>query len=101
MEEWVMTTIRGRPSLWFLQQKYKPLEKTESIDETWVGRECIIIYRYPKKVAGNWHQNVLYYGRFSPGSYETHIWINDYNGHKGRISKSRLGGPRFAIYIPL
>lgn len=69
-----MTIIRGRPSLWILQQKYKPLEKTESIDETWIGRECIVIYRCPKRVAGNWHQNVLYYGRFSPGSYETHIW---------------------------
>jgi hypothetical protein len=102
MEEWMMNTIRGRPSLWVLREKYKPLETVErlSIDESWIGRECVVIYRYSKKIAGNWHQNILYHGLFSPGSYETHIWINDYNGHKGRVSKSRLVGSRFVIYIP-
>ena len=103
MEEWLMNTVRGRPSLWVLLQKYKPLgqEEMDFIDETWIGRECVVVYRYPKKIAGNWHQNILYHGQFSQGSYETHIWIKDYNGHKGMISKSRLKKPTFVIYIPL
>ena len=98
---WLMNTLRGRPSLTILRQKYRLLADVGTIDETWIDRECVVVYRYPEMVAGNWHQDVLYHGRFSTGSYETYVWIKDYNGREGRISKTRLAGPRFAVYIPL
>jgi hypothetical protein len=99
--EWLMNTMRGRPSLSTLREKYRIVLDTGSIDETWIGRACVIAYRYPEMICGNWQQDVLYYGRFAEGSYEKYIWIKDNKGYDGRISKARLETPRFVIYIPL
>ena len=90
----IMNSGCGRPSLAKLKSKYEKFENVQDIDESFIGKEVIVIYKYPKLLFGNYHQDILYHGVFSEGpvhTYETHIWIKDYKIIKpGLLSKKRF-----------
>jgi hypothetical protein len=90
----IMNSGCGRPSLCKLKNNYTKFENVQDIDESFIGKEVIILYKYPQLLFGNYHQDILYYGVFSNGpvhTYETHIWIKDYKVNKiGLISKKDL-----------
>ena len=90
----LMNSGYGRPSLSKLKNNYTKFENIQDIDESFIGKEVIILYKYPKLLFGNYHQDILYYGVFVKGydnSYDTHIWIKDYKISKpGMLSKKRF-----------
>lgn len=92
----ILHTGYGRPSLTKLRNNYKKFENVQDIDESFIGKEVIILYKYPKLLYGNYHQDILYYGVFSEGSlqkYKTHFFIKDYKQPKpGILSKKRFNG---------
>jgi len=89
----------GRISSWEMKQrKFSKVEDEDidKLDDSFIGKEVIILYKYPQLLCGNYHQDILYQGIFSEGlnniqTYETHIWIKDYKKSKpGLLSKKRL-----------
>ena len=90
----IMNTGYGRPSLTKLKNNYIMVNSIQDIDESFIGKEVIVIYKYPKLLFGNYHQDILHYGVFTESpvqTYNTHIWIKNYKNQKtGRISKKRF-----------
>jgi hypothetical protein len=95
----IMKSGCGRISSWEMKQrKFSKVEDEDidKIDDSFIGKEVIILYKYPQLLCGNYHQDILYHGIFSEGltkncSYETHIWIKDFKKSKpGFLSKKRL-----------
>jgi len=67
------------------------LEYIKNINESHIGNEVIVIYKYFTQLFGNFHIEVLYHGILVNGCYDNFIWIKD-NTHKkiGKISKKRF-----------
>jgi hypothetical protein len=88
MEDIIMNSGYGRPSLYKLQQKYKKICDISIIDDSFLGKEVIIIYKYINKLYGNWHQDVLYHGVLSQkpantsSAYDDYICVNHYKSNK-------------------
>ena len=92
----ILNSSYGRPSLTNIKNNYKKMDNVEDIDESFIGKEVIVLYKYPQLLYGNYHQDILYYGIFSKSpknDYENHIWIKDYKRiEAGLISKKRFYG---------
>lgn len=98
MEEVIMNSGHGRPSLYYLNQHYKKIDY-EQINESCVGTECILIYKYLNKLYGNFHQDVLCNGVFINGCYDSFIHIKDTKINKiMQISKKRFLKKYLEIY---
>ena len=93
----IMNSGYGRIGKWQIQQRnFVNFEDVDKIDETFLGKEVIVLYKYPNLLFGNYHQDILYHGVFTEGpmhNYEKHIWIKDFKKLKpGFISKKRFCG---------
>ena len=98
MEDVIMNSGQGRPSLYYLNQNYKKIDY-EKINESYVATECIVIYKYPNKLFGNFHQDILCNGLFIKGCYDNFIHIKDTKFNKIlKISKKRFLKNYLEIY---
>jgi hypothetical protein len=101
----ILNSSCGRPSLTNIKNNYKKVDNVQDINESFIGKEVIVLYKYPKLLFGNYHQDILYYGIFTKSpknNYETHIWIKDYKRTEpGLISKKRFYGenPLLTLFI--
>ena len=90
----IMNSGYGRPSLSKLKNNYIMVDSIQDVDESFIGKEVIVIYKYPELLFGNYHQDILHYGIFSESpvqNYNTHIWIKNYKNDKTVcISKKRF-----------
>lgn len=90
MDNIIMGSLHGRPSQSTIKTKFVKINIQE-INESYIGKEAIIIYNYSNKMFGNFHQDIFCHGLFSDCNYENYICINDYKIKKNvSISKKRF-----------
>lgn len=98
----IMKTLPGRPSQFIITNKFVKINSIQEINNSYIGKEGIIIYKYTNKMFGNFHKDVFCNGIFSNCNYETYICIHDYKIKKNiSISKKRFlqKNTNFELYI--
>ncbi len=94
--EYVLKTKRNFPTPSIFKEKYRMLNYTEILEikdhehpndkdssNNYIGKEVIILYKYPKPLFGNYEKDFMYRGHLIASqkanmSYATHIWFTNY-----------------------
>jgi hypothetical protein len=99
--EYVLKRKQNFPTPSVFKEKYRMLNYTEILEikdykdpddkdlndkdpsNNYIGKEVIILYKYPKPLFGNYEKDFMYRGHLIASqkanmSYETHIWFTNY-----------------------
>lgn len=89
--EYVLKRKRNFPTPSVFKEKYRMLNYTEILEikdhedssNNYIGKEVIILYKYPKPLFGNYEKDFMYRGHLIASqkvnmSYETHIWFTNH-----------------------
>jgi hypothetical protein len=102
--QWMIQRKKGFPLPHEFREKYVPLHEKEILEcsedpkskMNYIGKEVIVLYKYPTPVFGTYEKEFMYRGHFLPAenlclSYHTHIWIQDIpSGRSIFLSKKRF-----------
>jgi hypothetical protein len=105
MEDIIMNSGHGVPSLYKLKNNYKKIDNISDVEDSILGKEVVVIYKYNNKLFGNWHQDVLYQGILSnkPGNSSLHhdkyIWLKDDKQNKLRFIRKTRFSANLELFI--
>jgi hypothetical protein len=108
-EEYVLTRMPGFPIPSIFKEKYKFINNIDEVDETYNGKQVIILYKYSKKIVGMNYKDFIYkgylvYSQIKEDDYKNYIWINDNRLIKTiQLSKNRFSKKNYDLemYIHL
>ena len=95
-DDYLLNRLPGFPKPSLFKEKYKLIENIHEIDETYIGKEVIILYKYTKKIVGMNYKEFLYKGYLMNPlekdlDYKNYVWIKDDRIDKHiMLSKSRF-----------
>lgn len=92
MEESILKRMPGFPCPHTFKNSYKKIE-IETVNESFLGKEVIVIMKYPKLLYGNMHSDFLFIGILEGSNPIDKLCIADTRVSKNIvISKKRFHG---------
>lgn len=111
MDDIILKRMSGFPAPNIFRNTYKKIniDEIDEIDDSFIGKNVIVIAKYKKQLYGNFHEDFLYIGVITNPiikviDYEKYIYIKDTRISKNIcLRKTRLSNknPSIELYISL
>lgn len=83
----ILKGLPGFPAPHNFNLNYEKNNNIDEVDESFIGKNIIVLFKYNKLLFGNFHKDFLYIGELTyplikENDYNTHIWIKEIRVNK-------------------